>query len=241
MSRVLEAASKRLTPLPEITQEDIDGLVEKCNRLRPIERSAKLQLERQIRVAAVAKRFPHGSILNQDVLRWRWPLRHLKANILRVPVPKLALINLSDPTFFLERLEKSKQESSTLPSGLIERAYGDVIKQLNRATAFGRRYTLSFTWDGVIPQASTEVIQEAEEFFGLYETKEYGKSSRPRVYFLAEAPFDGWIVDSERSPRPPRPRYVDPLIIGHHGENLYVVGSFDPTPLEHYIASEFTS
>lgn len=241
MSRVLESATKRLTPLPEVSQDDIDRMTEKWEQLRPIERNAKQALAHQICVAKVAQRFPNGSILNMDVLRWRW-IRHLNANVLRMPVPKLALINLSGPTFFIERREEKGQTCSVLPPGLPESHYGDIIKQLNRATAFGSRYKLSFTWEGIIPQASAEIISEAEEFFGDYNTSaSYSRDVRPRVYFLAEAPFDGWTVDSERSPRPPKPRYVDPLIVGHYFDKLYVVGSFDPTPLEQYIAAEFTS
>lgn len=234
MSRVMAAATKSLTPLPIITQENLDRMVAKRDRLRPVEQHAERELDRQIGIAQVSLAFPEAKLLDISVLRWRYPIRALNANMFRVPVPRLALINIGDPKFFIKRMTGSSQTSSMLPNGLPLRAYGDIVKQLDRATAFGRDYTLSHTWQGIIPDAAKETIDRAENHFGYYQ---HGRT--PRVYLLTEAPFDMWSMESEPSPRPPR--YLDPLIVGHADGNLFMVGSFDPTPLEQYIAEEFTT
>jgi hypothetical protein len=54
---------------------------------------------------------------------------------------------------------------------------------------------------------------------------------------LVEAPHEQWTIKNEEKERV---RYLDPLILGHRGSDLFLVGSFDPTPIEEYVAAEFT-
>lgn len=236
VSKVMEATIKHTIPLPEITEDDLDSLRKKHDRLRPIEQHAIEQVKRQIAIATVAQAFPEGKLLDLDVLRWRWsqPFRQLRANFFSVPVPKLALIHLGSPTFFLKRSERSVQDTSTMPKEVPEKCYGDILKQLDRATAFDKRYTLSHTWQGIIPSSASAIIDRAEEVFGYYG----GYKHKPCVYLLAEAPFSTWSMESE--PSPPPPRHLDPLIVGHKDNDLFVVGAFDPTPLEEYVSREFS-
>lgn len=232
----IPAVTKRLSPLREVTQDELSSLVEKRDALLPVETLAKVHLEHQIRCAAVSLQFPHARLLDKQVLKWRWPGRPLRASIFQVPVPKLALVNLNTPVFYLRRKENNIQETSTLPPGLANSVYGDILKRLNRATAFGKRYTLSYTWEGIIPESAKKDIEQAVRFFGHYKDA-YERNTPPAVYLLTEAPYKDWTMASEPIPRPPR--HIDPLIVGNMGDDLFVIGAFDPTSLEQYVAMEF--
>jgi hypothetical protein len=234
----IPAVNKRLVPLREATQAELEDLVAKRDNLLPIEKEARKRLEHQIRCASVVLQFPHARLLDPQVLRWRWPNRPLRAAIFQVPVPKLVLVNIEDPKFFLQVRENNNRTTSLLPGGtdFVNRAYGDIIKRLNKATIFGERYTLSYTWEGIIPESGKKIIEHAVRFFGHYKDA-YGRQSSPNVYLLTEAPHKEWTMKSEPIPRPPR--HIDPLIVGHMGDDLFVVGAFDPTPLEQYVAMEF--
>jgi hypothetical protein len=83
------------------------------------------------------------------------------------------------------------------------------------------------TFQGIIPQKTKEVIQEH-------------KSRFDQIYILAEV--DSWReLHLERSL--PSQLNVDPLVLGYinGSQHFYVLDKFDITPLEHYVASEFTN
>jgi hypothetical protein len=170
------------------------------------------------------------------VLRWRHDFRFTRSAIYKVPLPKLALINISSPTFYLARMEDSRQATSPMPAGC-DAYYSDILKQLNRATAFFKKSMLSFTWRGLIPDDAKKTIDEAEKFFGRYKGQYSSEIGNPRVYLLVEAPHEQWAIKNEEKERV---RYLDPLILGHRGTDLFLIGSFDPTPIEEYVAAEFT-
>jgi len=85
--------------------------------------------------------------------------------------------------------------------------------------------TFTFTFSGVIPKESRELILRAEK-------------SRHFDHILLAADTTGqWKVD-ERPLPPPSP---DPLIIGMRGEVLYLLGSFDMTIFETWLSYEMTT
>lgn len=234
----LQAAARKATPIPHAPEDAILRLRERRANLLAVESKAGPKIDAQIAVGEVAQAYPTARILSQSVLRWRHDFRFTRSAIFKVPLPKLALVNISSPTFFLSRMENSRQETSIMPTSC-QICYNDVLAQLNRATAFFKKSTLSFTWRGLIPDDARAVIDEAESFFGHYKSSNSysDKNDTPRVYLLMEAPHEQWTIKNEEKERV---RYLDPLILGHRGADLFLVGSFDPTPIEEYVAAEFT-
>jgi len=87
--------------------------------------------------------------------------------------------------------------------------------------ASSARYTATFP-TGVIPQEIRDLVRTAGEQYG-----------RQNVWFLAEVA--AW--KAQESPR----RLLDPLVVAWDGDNLLLLGKFDLTPVETYVAAEFAS
>lgn len=234
----LEAATRKASPIPHASEDALQRLRERRANLLKVESKAAPKIEAQVAIGEVALEYPTARVLDKSVLRWRYDLRYTRSGIFKVPLPKLALINISSPTFYLCRMEHSRQETSLMPSSCTV-YYNDILKQLDRATAFFKKSTLSFTWRGLVPDDAKQIIDEAEGFFGHYKSSGgyANEVGNPRIYLLVEAPHEQWTIKNEEKERV---RHLDPLILGHRGSDLFMIGSFDPTPIEEYVAAEFT-
>ena len=237
LARNVEVAARKARPIPHTTEDAIARLRERRANLHEVESKAAPHLDAQIAIGTVAQQYPDASILDTSVLRWRYDTRFLRSTIFKVPIPKLALINVSSPTFFLSYDDDGRWQSSIMPEGIPEKCYSDILKQLRHATSFVKKTVLSFTWQGLIPDEASSIIKEAEDFFGNYKGTYRGEIGSARVYLLVESPHEQWTIKNEEKERV---RYLDPLILGHLGKDLFVLGSFDPTPIEEYIMAEFT-
>lgn len=237
LARTVQVAAEKARPVDHASEEALDRLRVRRANLMDIEAMAAPQIDDQIAVGEVALQYPTARILDTRVLRWRHDFRFLRSAIYKVPLPKLALLNISSPTFFLARMEENRSQHSIMPSHIRDSCYADVEKQLNRATAFVKKTTLSFTWRGLIPPEYSKFIDEATDFFGRYKGAYANELGAPRIYLLTEAPAEQWTIKNEEKEKV---RYLDPLIIGHRGRHLFVIGAFDPTPIEEYITAEFT-
>jgi hypothetical protein len=76
-------------------------------------------------------------------------------------------------------------------------------------------------------------IKEALELFKLQTN--HGQVI-DHVYLMAEVKH--WDTSVEIKPRPPRV-WLDPLVVGWDGLDLWLITSFDMTPLERYVTKEF--
>lgn len=172
-------------------------------------------------------------LLAPEVLSWRHPVR-MKG----IPVPKMILL---DPTLSGTIRIPYPQFNQTLFRDIYPRVYADVIAAVNRKERsydgpfpWSRRRTnvrLEFTFRGVIPQEARDIIR-----------RERDASNFSNVLLLADAPLDAWTYREEKETREERrARVGDPLILGHENGRFWILGKFDPTPVEEYIANEFAS
>lgn len=102
---------------------------------------------------------------------------------------------------------------------LYRRVYSDVIAKMNeKVRESGDSVTLSARFEGVIPNETREKIQQwpAQE-----------------VFLVTEVP--DWRFEKVRAPR------VDPLVCLWRHDALWLLDKFDTTPIEEYIAREFTT
>lgn len=215
-------------PQPDLKElhTEMALLTQKQNRLLPSETQLKNWMTERARAikhevgefeASAAAGKP---ILDPVVLTWRHPLR-LKG----IPVPKLALINpFNGPTM--------RFDVETTTSDPVWRHYQDVVDAISNRMGGRRRRTkirMTFTYDGVIPDDTRDLIYEQSNNF-------------ERVLLLVDAPHSVWKYQDAKAERPPRPRYLDPLVLGYTSKgHLVVLGQFDPTPLELYVAAEFSA
>jgi hypothetical protein len=105
--------------------------------------------------------------------------------------------------------------------------YKDVAEALGGLARFGSfhnvwHYGLNATFSGVIPLETKEKIREAQRSQAFED-----------IRVLAEA---DWSLE-----RYANPYYADPIVVGLVEGQMWVIDVFDPTPLEEYIAKEFTT
>jgi len=82
-------------------------------------------------------------------------------------------------------------------------------------------------WSGLLPPEIKDQIHK------------HSKTFDDKLYLLAEP--TSWEFKEEKMPKPPRPVYKDPLLVGYAHGSLWLIDQFDVTPLERYVVSEFST
>lgn len=221
---------------PELDVATIKAEVARLDKARkvllPVEQKAYNHILNEIRPLAdqiavyefwLKHRYP---IVSKEVLSWRWD-ETITVYPIDVPLPRLALVSVSSRNGVMEIRNDTR---SVLPFPLTER-YDDVsgaLRDLRERT--GRLRSLFFHYAGVIPDETRDKIKEAMKVFAHQEGVD-------TVYLLCDAPAEAWVLGQQT----PAPELYDPLVVGiKHGE-MWLIGSFDPTPVEDYISKEFTT
>lgn len=216
----LEAEIKRLTTLHE--------------ELLPAERTAKAKIAekgRELRqrlteiTTTQALDLPR---LDPTILAWTkiqpaW-YKIVSKQLLNLPV--FAYVPLNQPSCDL-RVTREDQWGN-VPQIVMDQ-YGEMFKGLRKHLSQDpftgrRRINLSYTYEGVIPDEMRKIIAR-EHLSGRFDD----------LGLICEV--DKWEINEERVPR----QLLDPILVGVKNNALWVLGSFDPTPVEHYITQEFTS
>lgn len=206
-------------------------LRERRSGLTTFERNTRTQIDQE-RNAILAERrnitFVSKMVgfksLPLDVLSWRhdqsftleyFDWSHSRKSF-KIHPPKLALFNGVPDVVF------SGSTRSTEYNQVIHAQYEDIWELLRTHNAY---VMLTTSFHGVIPDEIRKIISNPPK-------SEIGWDSKPML--LADAPYDSWnlMVD-------PTPRYLDPLVVRLGAERLWVLGQFDPTPLEQYLLDEF--
>lgn len=224
-----------------LVEQEAGELSRRSQLLLPVERDTKRAIEERMEVL---KRETEISLfaektglplLSKEVLTWRntksvvYKAGALKSKAISIPVPRLALIDVtwekSAITWSSEDdYYNKKQTSSQLPDDLKE-IYWDVQGALQSYRALAKSdLTMWFAYTGAIPDSTREKIQKARS------------THFNKVFLLCDAPLDQWKLDVSPIPAPP-----DPIVVGHACEELWVIDVFDPTPVEEYVALEFSS
>lgn len=212
-------------------KETISGLQKKRGALLGVEKEAQQGIEKELAfLARDLKRVEswrrHGlPMLAEEVLTWRSGTRE------NIALPTFALTSLDDPETRFEVSGEwfdhnwSHKTTSCRPSipAPLDRNYTDVFEQM-KARSRARRSNISLftSYSGVIPDSTRKRIEDApfEEIFLLREVEEWG-------------------IKTKKVERPPRPRHVDPIVVGFDAASLWIIDTFDPTPLEQYVRDEF--
>lgn len=177
------------------------------------------ELLREQRVAKAFEKFDSQKLrLSNEVLTWR---KAESAHVAdhTIPLPEVALFSLDQSIVQItSSWPRIGEVTPSLPPSLTQ-LYEDVWSSLN----VGIRHTVRLiaAFSGVIPLETKTKIREAQK------SKIFSD-----IRVLAEAE---WAVDVV-----PAPFYADPIVVGLVEDEMWVIDIFDPTPLEDYIAREFT-
>lgn len=231
IDRALSETAERVMSVPELEAE-AKLLAERASALLPVEADARAVLRERLEAVqgnlqlARSVQGDRAKLLSKEVLEWRHSL-----TFKGVPVPKLALIRVHDAsTRFSVRGPFAFEV--TLDTKLA-RYYDDVRDGLRWRTRKNSEDTASLTYayKGVIPPDARQTINEG--------IAAYGSSN---VLLLCDAPRDAWAYRESRRSRAERfaeARALDPIIVAQVHDRLVVLGSFDPTTIEQYVAGEF--
>lgn len=237
----LEAERKRLTSLKE-------GLL-------PVESGAREALERDIAATdralyalATAEAVENLPMLDPVVFTWtKSQLSNRKiGGVMKTTmnVPALALVFIDEENMKLS-VERDQdtyindapawRRESPIP-GSVDGAYRGILRKLApEVPNHHTRMHLTYSYHGVVPQEIRATIAEEYETVESYGRTQTKLRRFDSLAFVCEV--DRWEIRNQELPR----RDLDPILVGVKGGSLWVIASFDPTTLESYIASEFTS
>lgn len=235
--REIASAEKKLPEIEKTiarAQETVSKLFGFEQGVKPAIEAQIAELERQkFRLQNLNKYGSYGC-LSFEPLKWRnkktgWPL--------------LAVFSLDSPRFEIsvkmtirwrwspqaysdvQHLEARAQLAPKLPAPLAS-CYDDVVKTLQTSARRKRKsITLATEYIGAIPNEIRGKIHEAK---GQFED----------VFLIAEA--GKWNLVEKKARVLPNPNEGDPLVVGWDGSSLWVIDSFDLTPIERFVKSEFT-
>jgi hypothetical protein len=227
---VMQEVSKHVavpTLDPDALKKEIVMLGERRESLLPGETVLREWIDRRAENLKIVANSYHLStregrslpVLDPVVLDWRHARRPH-----RVPVPKLALVPVMESDTMLFRTDG--QQTGPAIKGY---HYRDVNEALHNWRRRDDRSRVGLEWkfNGTIPNEERELI-----------TREAGNYEQ--IFLLADAPPESWKwVIGDKIERPKVARW-DPIILGYHSGVFVVLGQFDPTPLELYVAAEFT-
>lgn len=220
------------------------GLELERGRLLGVEAGAAAELDREIEglrsVVAQAELGVSYRRLSAEVLSWRhrvvtkteWSLRGIHA-------PKLALLSVDQPQVILASYGSvwfgHDLVRETRASDDLNAHYRDLFTRLSTLGSNGRLATLSYTYTGAIPTETRQKIQQAKTDFADQ------RGNPGTVFLLAETQPNNWLLERPTVRSRVRDWAADPLVVAYHHGALWLIDSYDTTPLEQYLATEFTS
>lgn len=235
MSLVIEEAKKHVVvPSSRFTADHLRHMEQRMNAFLPVEQEAKTRAEQEYVKARDGLRSAHLTqelgypMLGLEPLSWTNKGKH------GILYPKLALVSFSNPNFVVEARSNSGSPWSRFPSAdlpeKLRTAYEPAARSLRQyvvARPWRESAQIQFTFSGVIPDETRVKIADALATFGR------------EMYMLVDAPVESWKLSTERKERPRLD--LDPLVVGFRHDRLFLIDSFDPTPIEKYIEMEFTA
>lgn len=227
INRVLEIAVKRTTksdaPVDlETIAQDLEQIREVGRLLLPIERSSKHRLDaiekdllRQQLMAKSGLKYAEYPEFPMEALRWRNAKGY----------PRLAVFSIGSANFEIGiiaergwRTSYRRTHTPELPRPILK-SYDDVFLKLREMAREERKSTrLRTFFEGLIPaDVKQQIVETQPHFKQLYVVAEAGKWDLKQ-----SAPI----------------RRADPLLVGWDTCRLWILASFDTTPIEKYIESQ---
>lgn len=228
--------------LPSGTISELDELraeqkriVDAGQRLLPMESKLREHYEQEyLRLDAKIKHLTSAfsDLPKLDPIIMSWTKRQkirLDGSAFRMTlrVPTFAYLPVTERGVTLRVYRGLYRREANLRPNFVDNYYSRAMAKVARHTGpnWGDRESVSlrYTFDGAVPENIREIVNAEERF------------SKREMAFICEV--DEWKVSSTKRP----PRLLDPILVGVKDEAFWVLGSFDPTPLEDYLTREFTS
>lgn len=214
-------------------EQEVSKLAEMRRTLLPVEAKAKEEVERRIKVAQENLEYSKAGValeglkqLDMSCFTWTREQKSYKRKQ-NISVPALAYIPLSEGEISLNINHRGEV---TLPSQmpeLVKAAYTNMLAPIAHRFLdwdYHASVTLTYAYNGVIPTDIREIIQR-EKTVGRFE----------HLALVCEA--DHWKTKWQEHPPPV---YLDPILVGCRAGALWILGAFDPTPVEQYVLDEFS-
>jgi len=244
MSVVIDKVLKQHTITPPTDSTAFNArllaLVAKRERLLPVEhRAIKLltdeiaKVEAEIHNSNAAKTAVDCAMIDPVVFSWTrrqhaWGRAKGWLPRVQLDVPSLAYLPLDKAAISIKvdiwgtRHDEYQPEPPECVLHEWQKIVNGIRSQLSPNKVLSVR--LTYSYHGVVPERIRQIINKEER----------------------EARFDalGLVCDAywdiSRIDAPPR-KLLDPILVGVKDDSLWVIEAFDPTPLESYIANEFTA
>lgn len=245
------STSKTLDLNPEIEEElnqEYARLSELSSRLLPFESKAKGDLQermellrKSIKLGETAKAVGNLPMLDPIVFTWTKSQSIAPSSFWKtgrtIEVPSLAFIpsgkaglELSVDSRGDTWIDGEWHSNRHYPPS-VERAYRGTLAAMKGEVRPHRRLRLSYSYPGVVPEEIRDIIDAEHE--RLYDRRRLHRFDS--LAFICEV--GSWEIDEKPEP----PVFLDPILVGVKDGSCFVLASFDPTTLENYISSEFTS
>mgnify|MGYP001603316903 FL=1 len=227
INRVLEIAAKQTTKREatvdlETIARDLEQVRKVGRGLFPIERDSKSQL------MAIEKDLLRQQLMLESGLKYaeypEFPMEALKWRNAK-GYPRLAVFSLSSANFEIgiiaERnwgVSYSRRHTPELPRPILK-SYDDVFLKLREMARDERKsMRLRTYFEGLIPvDVRQQIVETRPHFKQLFVVAEAGKWDLQK-----SAPI----------------RRTDPLLVGWDAYRLWILATFDTTPIEKYIESQ---
>lgn len=232
IARVLELVETPILSEPDALEKKIQAVLSKKaildnmkNACLGIERAAAEKIEDEIRKAKSSE-----GKLNEELAKIK-RLRQLAGQYKRLSLdpltwrnqekyPLLVVFSVDNPQFSIQAEERGAGVTFPHLPHQITKCYDDVVEMLRKKRPHFQNISLQTTFTGLIPPDIRKKINEAREIF------------HGNVFVVAEA---GEFQLNITTPIPQR----DPLVVGYDGnvdsEHLWLIASFDTTPVEEAI------
>lgn len=265
MSKTIERAlSTAVTVYEDVShREDLlneaERLVEMRKTLLPVEEASRRELEQRVDVLLreahrleIAETLDKPAVLDPIVFSWtntvpgwkadgKGPFNFKQGRWVEIEVPALAYIPLSRSDLTLAtdswghvEVNGWRSTERSFPPAVYDH-YFETMQSI-RALDRERAVTLTYTYSGVLPDNVRQIVRDETR------TDDYGKSRLKRFDELAlVCDASKWDIQTQKAPPPPPPAVWDPILVGILKGDFWILATFDPTPLEQYIASEFSS
>ena len=218
--------------------ERVDALVKLRDTLLPLERVAQQSIVAEI--SSLSKEL--NDLRAEEKFAGRYPRIYLDQPLRwrnRQKMPRLAVFSLHRPemsfraSFDWDYVNQNWQKDSNLYfpclPALLLNCYDDIRKLMfEKVKAMHTENHLRATtvFRGIIPEAIRDKINQARQDFG-------DADHNNKVFIISEV--KEWRFDEIV------PINIDPLIVGICGSTTWLIDSFDVTPLENVVRSEFTT
>lgn len=253
------AIEQCLTLAETASETSLRGDAEKLARLEALDQTlfgaeAEAKQALAVEITEIRSRLARQSFASKtnypriplEVLAWRHKAYTYPENyffsLLCARAPKLALVSLHEPTITFTADNRSRLSTNPWLPDPIRNVYAPLGESLAKVVSIdGRDVELTFTFKGMIPSSTRAKIEAAAPDFPAGIDRYNYPRELSGIYLLVESTPDQWrIRHSGRAWSNLRDVLADPLVVGYRDNALWLIDSFDPTPLETYIATEFS-